>query len=934
MGLLYYGQIVNHAITGKVEVTPGLSTVFWRPYLSVRPDGSSAHVLWNQGGQTLNHSWRDSSGWHTETAQTFQTTQQISQTTCAVDGTGIVHAMFAIWNKSSGSNAIYYKRRLASGQWEATQPFTAGTPEHKFPVMVNDSQGRVHATWCVVGALSGNSYDALCSSADAGGTLLGATAYKIPKGSSVSFNSYGDLYVDSNGVMHRAIGGWSNALAKMCIDHSEKRPGGGFSTPTRPSLDFLNLRGGDPVPTVIASENGGAVVAWAEYNADGSKAVKASFYDPGARSWAIYTIDPAAGFSTAGNSYRVAMARTATDVYGIWKGGNGHIMLFVMPSSGVSLALSSPNGGESWQAGETHNITWSQNDLSGTATLELYKGGTKAADIGTASNVTAGAYEWAIPRTTAGGTDYRVRITHDSTVDESNADFAIAESNSPTITLSPTSLKFGAEALFGAATSAQTVLLTDAKGGTLHWTAALSAAWITVSPDSGAGNDLLAIGVNPIGLSAGTYTGTVSIADPYAVNTPQEITVTMEVLTSTAGPFGAFESPRNGITVKGTISLSGWALDDLGVTKLEIRRTPVKSDPADKRGKDGLIYVGDAGFVAGARPDIETLYANYPISNRAAWGYLLNTYALPGAGNGKFVLHAVAYDQEGNGVEVGTIMITAADKYYIKPVGLIDAPEWGERISGAYANTAWMLTPRPKSIPTKGNTIWVWIDGVQVGHPVYNQPRSDIAALFPLLRNKRGPGGTLIFNTGRYANGLHTIKWVAGDSSGALGNTGTSYFTVLNVPGSGTMSANSASTSVLGLSVDQTISLSGLTWLPSDYKSPVLAKTGFSSDGSLETIFPSVTGTVGVSVPADDRVELHLSEAASVPANVKFAGYLVAGDRLRSLPAGSTLDTAGGVFSWQPGPGFYGAYSLVFIWIESGHPVSKRLVTISVGTED
>ena len=932
-GILYSGRIVNHAITGKVEVVRGLSTTFWRPYLSVSPDGSSAHVLWNNnGGLTLSHSWRDGSGWHTESVLSVPSTQMISQATCAVDGTGIVHAMFAIWNKTSGSNAIYYKRRLASGQWEATQAFTAGVPEFKFPVIVNDSQGRVHATWTIVGVSGGYSFDALCSSADAGGTLMGATVYKIPKGPGVSVNGYGELYVDNNGVMHRAIGGWSNSLAKMCIDYSKKNPDGNFSTPTRPSLDFLNLGGGDPVPAVIAGENGGAVVAWAEVSASGAKAVKASIYDPSTRKWTIYTIDPAAGFPSSANAYRVAMARTSTDAYGIWKGGNGHLMLFIMPAGGIYLALTSPNGGESWQAGETYNITWSQRDISGTATLALYKGGTKAADIDTV-NVTAGTYEWTIPRTTTAGNDYQIRITRGSTVDESDGNFSIAEADSPTITLSPTSLKFAA-ATSGAKTGAQTVLLTDAKGGTLHWTATRSNTWITASPDSGSGNALLTIGINPGGFSAGTYTGTVSIADPYAVNTPQEITVTMQVLATTAAPIGAFESPKNGVGVKGTVALSGWALDDLGVAKLEIRRTPVRTDPADTIGSDGLVYIGDAGFVAGARTDIENLYANYPLSNRAAWGYMLNTYALPGAGNGKFVLHAVAFDQEGNRIELGARTLNATDKYNTQPFGLIDAPEWGETISGRYANTAWMLTPRPKIIPTKGNTIWVWIDGKKTAHPVYNQPRPDIAALFPLLRNKSGPGGTLTFDTRLYANGLHTIKWVASDTAGAVGNTGTGYLTVLNTSGSGIQSANPSPTSVLGVSADEPVSLSGLTWLPSDYKSPVLAKYGFSSEASFETFFPGVSGMVGVSVPADDRVELQLSEASSIPANVKFAGFLVAGDQLRALPAGSTLDAAGGTFSWQPGPGFYGTYRLVFIRLESGRPVSKRLVTISVGTGD
>ena len=44
-----------------------------------------------------------------------------------------------------------------------------------------------------------------------------------------------------------------------------------------------------------------------------------------------------------------------------------------------------------------------------------------------------------------------------------------------------------------------------------------------------------------------------------------------------------------------------------------------------------------------------------------------------------------------------------------------------------------------------------------------------------------------------------------------------------------------------------------------------------------------------------------------------FAGFLVIDDCFRSLPVGSTLDTNRGIFSWQPGPGFYGTYEFVFI---------------------
>jgi hypothetical protein len=37
------------------------------------------------------------------------------------------------------------------------------------------------------------------------------------------------------------------------------------------------------------------------------------------------------------------------------------------------------------------------------------------------------------------------------------------------------------------------------------------------------------------------------------------------------------------------------------------------------------------------------------------------------------------------------------------------------------------------------------------------------------------------------------------------------------------------------------------------------------------------------------------------------------GDQLRALPIGSALDTRKAIFYWQPGPGFLGDYSLIFI---------------------
>ena len=58
-----------------------------------------------------------------------------------------------------------------------------------------------------------------------------------------------------------------------------------------------------------------------------------------------------------------------------------------------------------------------------------------------------------------------------------------------------------------------------------------------------------------------------------------------------------------------------------------------------------------------------------------------------------------------------------------------------------------------------------------------------------------------------------------------------------------------------------------------------------------------------------------------------YTGFLVIDNHLRSLPIGSTLDTRNGVFSWQPGPGFYGTYEFVFI---KANGIARRKVRVRV----
>jgi len=245
--------------------------------------------------------------------------------------------------------------------------------------------------------------------------------------------------------------------------------------------------------------------------------------------------------------------------------------------------------------------------------------------------------------------------------------------------------------------------------------------------------------------------------------------------TNTEPPFGSFGTPIDGSTVTSSVPVTGWALDDVGVESVKIYR-----------GENGsLAYIADAVFVEGARPDVELMYPDYPNNSRAGWGYMMLTYFLPNGGNGTYTLHAVATDVEGNAVTLGTKTITCDNANAVRPFGAIDAPPQGGEASGSsYRVFGWALTPQPNTIPTDGSTLIVWVDGLPLGNPTYNQYREDIATLFPGYNNSNGAVWYFYLDTTAYENGVHTISLSATDNAGNSDGIGSRFFTIQNTGGS------------------------------------------------------------------------------------------------------------------------------------------------------
>src|SRR5262249_47774458 len=151
------------------------------------------------------------------------------------------------------------------------------------------------------------------------------------------------------------------------------------------------------------------------------------------------------------------------------------------------------------------------------------------------------------------------------------------------------------------------------------------------------------------------------------------LTLAVRVVTSAAGanPTGTIDSPLNNATgISGSLAITGWALDDLGVKQVTIWRDPVAGETPQSNGK---MFIGKAVQVDGARPDVAST-TTLPFGYKAGWGYMLLTNFLPNGGNGTFVIHAFVEDVEGHIVLIGSRTITCDNTHAKKPFGAIDTP--------------------------------------------------------------------------------------------------------------------------------------------------------------------------------------------------------------------------------------------------------------------
>lgn len=432
-------------------------------------------------------------------------------------------------------------------------------------------------------------------------------------------------------------------------------------------------------------------------------------------------------------------------------------------------------------------------------------------------------------------------------------------------------------------------------------------------------------------LAAGTYTITVRAR---SIATGQFDAQASRVFTVRASaPDGAFDTPTSGATdLEGTIAVTGWAIDDYRVDRVEIWRGCIESvdrprgicravtpgAPADD------VFVGNANFLPGARPDVRTLFPNHYNADRAGWGYLLLTNALPHipnglpeGGQGTFTLAAYAVDGDGLYTELATKVITINNDAASRPFGAIDTPEQGATIPGpafpfneahAYPVFGWAVTQSGKCIDTSQVASYrVYIDGVaHTLTPGVNWfsglNRADVAAAYPGLCNSNNAVAAYYLDTTTLANGLHTIGWDVIDNNNQVAGIGSRFFNVSSV----------ADTPAPAFSRG-----------PLTTTREVRATVG-PADTAVE-IRPDRDGVYRVRLPQTGRLAVDLGGSVD-------RGYESRDGAAAPLPAGSTLLAQEGRFFWQAPAAFLGTFPLTFV--DSGGRVELEVTIVEPMVDD
>jgi hypothetical protein len=186
------------------------------------------------------------------------------------------------------------------------------------------------------------------------------------------------------------------------------------------------------VPIItVTSPNGGETwlgesvhaITWSHTSVTGNVTLEASI-DNGA-TWTVVSANTANDGTESWTVPNVGTTQARVRVTSVNNPTVSDTSNTVFTLAPVTLTITSPNGGEVWDAGSAHTITWTSTNVSEQVRLEYSPDGGATWIVLAASTANDGTEPWTLP--TAVTTQGRVRVTalSGSPTDSSNAEFTI-----------------------------------------------------------------------------------------------------------------------------------------------------------------------------------------------------------------------------------------------------------------------------------------------------------------------------------------------------------------------------------------------------------------------------------------------------------------------------------------------------------------------------
>jgi hypothetical protein len=317
--------------------------------------------------------------------------------------------------------------KLNSNGTRMWNTFMGGVGEDYGSAFSLDSAGNIYisgystSSWgSPLNLFSGGSSDAFVSKLNSDGSL----AWNTFLGGSEGYDFGGGILIDNNGnivitgysgsswgcpILSYAGGAYDAFVAKLSAENisiSVITPNGGeiWEAGQSHSINWSTAGGVVSKVNIDYSINGGN--SW--------NSVTSNLSNSGSYSWTV----PATPSTNC-----LVRVSDATD--GIPTDSSN--AAFTISAAAIYVTVTSPNGGEQWQQGTVHDITWTSAGVDNIK-IELMKGTKRNATLSSSYPASGGSFLWLIPSSQTISSDYKIRITstsNSSLVDSSDASFAI-----------------------------------------------------------------------------------------------------------------------------------------------------------------------------------------------------------------------------------------------------------------------------------------------------------------------------------------------------------------------------------------------------------------------------------------------------------------------------------------------------------------------------